>query len=82
MKIIEITMSKVDDHYQIGVLWKTDEPNLPFNRAVAEVRLQHVKKRFSRDPNLESKYRAVINQHVDKGYAESPRSYQITPFLK
>ena len=69
MKIIEITMSKVDDHYQMRLLWKIDEPSLPFNRAVAEERLQHVKKRFSWDPNLESKYRAVINEYVDRGYA-------------
>ena len=46
-----------------------DNPSLPFNRAAAEVRLQHLKKRFSRDPSLESKYRAVINEYVDKGYA-------------
>ena len=46
-KIIEITMSKVDDHYQMSLLWKMDEPSLPFNISVAEVRLQHLKKRFS-----------------------------------
>ena len=69
MMIIETTMSKVDDHYQMGLLWKMDNPSLPFNRAATEVRLQHLKRRFSRDPNLESKYRAVINEYVDKGYA-------------
>ena len=64
MKIIENTMSKADDHYelQISLLWKMDDPSLPFNRAAAEVRFQHVKTRFPRDPNLESKYRAVINE--------------------
>ena len=93
MKIIETTMSKVDDHYQMGLLWKMDDPSLPFNRAAADVTLQHLKKRFSRDSNLESKYRAVINEYVDKGYArkltpeeapgkaESPGTYHITPFL-
>ena len=55
MKIIETTMSKVDDHYQISFLWKVDDLSLPFNRAAAEVRLQHVKTRFPQDPNLESK---------------------------
>ena len=87
MKIIETTMSKVDDHYQMGLLWKMDNPSLPFNRAAAEVRLQHLKKRFSRDPNLESKYRAVINEYVDKGYArkltpeETARKSRITWYL-
>lgn len=87
MKIIETTMSKVDDHYQMGLLWKMDNPSLPFNRAAAEVRLQHLKKRFSRDPNLESNYRAVINTYVDKGYArkltpeETARKSRITWYL-
>ena len=47
MKIIETTISKVDDHYQMGFLWRMNNPSLPFNRAAAEIRLQHLKKRFS-----------------------------------
>ena len=87
MKIIETTMSKVDDHYQISFLWKVDDLSLPFNRAAAEVRLQHVKTRFPQDPNLESKYRTVINEYVDKGYArkltpeEAARKSRITWYL-
>ena len=87
MKIIETTMSKVDDHYQMGLLWKMDNSSLPFNRAPSEVRLHHLKKRFSRDPDLESKHRAVINEYVDKGYArkltteEAARKSRITWYL-
>ena len=69
MKIIENTISKVDRHYQIGLLWKQEDPSLPFNRAAAEARLQHLKKRFSRDPELETKYRAVIDGYINMGYA-------------
>ena len=53
MKIIENTISKVDGHYQIGLLWKQKDPNLPFNRVAAQVRLHHLKRRFSHDPDLE-----------------------------
>ena len=87
MKIIGTTMSKVDDHYQTGLFWKMDDPSLSFNRAAAEVRLQHLKKRFSRDPNVESKYRTVINEYVDKGYTrkltpeEAARKSRITWYL-
>ena len=87
MKIIEITISKVYDHYQMGLLWRMDNQSLPFNRAAAEVRLQHLKRCFSRDPSLESKYRAVINEYVDKGYArkltpeEAARKSRITWYL-
>ena len=47
MKIIDDTISKVDGHYQIGLLWKQEVPSLLFNRAAAEARLQHLKRRFS-----------------------------------
>lgn len=55
--------------YQMGLLWKNDNPMLPYNRALAEARLQYLKKCFRRDPELEVKYRAVIQECVDKGYA-------------
>ena len=69
MEIIENTISKVDGYYQIGLLWKHEHPHLPCNRAAAEARLHHLKRRFYRDPDLEAKYRAVIEQYVIKGYA-------------
>lgn len=87
MKIIETTISKVDDHYQMAFLWRMDNPSLPFNRAAAEVRLQQPKKRFLRDSSLESNYRPVINEYMDKGYArklppeEAARKSRITWYL-
>ena len=46
-----------------------DNPVLPYNRVLAETRLQHLQKRFGRDQELEMKYRAVIKDYVAKGYA-------------
>jgi len=67
--MIENTISRVDGHYQIGLLWKQEGPSLPFNRIAAEARLHHLKRRLSRDPYLEAKHRAVIKEYVNKGYA-------------
>ena len=50
-------------------LWKDDNPVLPYNRSIAEARLQYLKRRFHRDPELEAKYRAAIEDCVAKGYA-------------
>ena len=69
MEIIENAISKVDGYYQMRLLWKKEDPNLPFNSAAAEARLQHLKRRYSRDPDLQSKYRAVLEEYVNKGYA-------------
>jgi len=87
MKIIENTISKVDGHYQIGLLGKQEDPDLPFNRVAAQARLHHLKRHFSRDPDLEAKYRAVIEEYVNKGYArkltpeEATKRSRITWYL-
>ena len=47
-----------------------DNPVLPYNLALAEAWLQYLKKRFRRDPELEVKYRNVIQECVDKGMLE------------
>ena len=87
LKIIENTISKVDGHYQMGLLWRREVPYLPFNRALAEGRLQALKRRFNRDPGLEEKYRSVIDDYVTKGYArqlneeEASKRSKITWYL-
>ena len=64
LKLIDNLICKQDGHYQMGLLWKDDNPMLPFNRALAEARLQHLRNRFKH-----VKYRAVIDDCVVKGYA-------------
>ena len=69
LKLIDNSISLLDGHYQMGLLWRDDNPVLPYNRPLAEARLQYLKRRFRRDPELEVKYRDVIQDCVDKGYA-------------
>ena len=69
LKRINDSVCKRDGHYQMDLLWKDDNPVLPYNRVLAETRLQHLQKRFGRDQELELKYRAVIEDCVAKGYA-------------
>ncbi|KAK3714890.1 hypothetical protein QZH41_001884 [Actinostola sp. cb2023] len=69
MRIIEETICKEGLHYKMGLLWKGDQPNLPYNRPLAEARLQYLKRRLLRDPELLTKYRTVIQDYLTKGYA-------------
>ena len=62
----------------MGLLWNEEDPSLPYNRVLAEARLQHLKKRFQRDPELETKYRDVINNYVAKGYARKLSAEEAT----
>ena len=68
-RIINSTISKSNDHYSMGLLWKHDPPDLPFNRAMAEIRLRHLKRRLERDKDLHEKYRSVIDGYIAKGHA-------------
>jgi len=62
LKRIDSSISLLDGHYQMGLLWRDDNPALPYNRPLAEARLQYLKKRFRRDPELEVKYRDAIQE--------------------
>ena len=53
----------------MGLLWKNDQPNLPFNRAMAKIRLHHLKRRLERDKDLHEKYSSAISSYVTKGHA-------------
>jgi len=69
LKLIDSSISLMDGHYQMGLQWRDGNPVLPYNRPLAEAKLQYLKKRFRRDPELEVKYRDVIQECVDQGYA-------------
>ena len=55
--------------YEVGLLWRSEDPILPNNRSQAEMRLQQLKKRFLRGPTFASQYEAVMNDYIEKGYA-------------
>ena len=56
-------------HYETGLLWKNDDPQLPNNRKIAEARLSSLRRKFQKDPELESKYRRTMQDYIDRGYA-------------
>ena len=68
-KIISNTISKLDGHYCVGLLWRQAEPKLPYNRQMAQIRLRHLKRRLERDEQLHVKYRSVINEYLTMGHA-------------
>ncbi|KAL9977579.1 hypothetical protein ACROYT_G014998 [Oculina patagonica] len=67
--ILRETTKLVDGHYETGLLWKEDNPQLPNNKAIAESRLSSLQRKFQRDPELEKRYRMVMQEYIDRGYA-------------
>ena len=67
-----------DGHYEIGLLWTEDKPNLPYNRQLAVQRLHNSEKKLVRNPLLTEKYKNTIQDYLDQGYAQKPTSDQAT----
>ena len=70
MESLERTTCKVDRRYQVGLIWRDSNSDLPDNRAVAEKRLHLLEKRLESesDPELNAKYRQSIDDDLQKGY--------------
>lgn len=67
--IIEDTTPLVDGHYEVGLLWKHDEPRLPSNRDMASQRSESLRRRLTKSGNEEmaAKYREVMDGYINKG---------------
>ena len=46
LKLIDNSITLREGHYQMGLLWRDDNPVPPYNRPQAEARLQYLKKCF------------------------------------
>ena len=68
-EILQKTTTMSGGHYETGLLWRNEDVKLPNNRSEAERRLWSLKRRFSRESDLEEKYRAVMEEYIVKGHA-------------
>lgn len=69
LHIMDSSVKVVDGHYQLDLPFK-GSPNLPNNRVQAERRLNSLKVRLKKDPDLYTKYCNGIHDYLKKGYAE------------
>ncbi len=67
--MLERGIQKLDVGYQVPILWKQNEPQLPDNRLLAEIRLRSLISRLKKDPIIEVKYRRAMQKILNKGYA-------------
>jgi hypothetical protein len=69
MKILEESTKLVDGKFEVGMLWRHENPWLPDNRSTAEARLNSLKRKLVKDPKLHEKYTEFMNKLIDKEYA-------------
>ncbi|KAK3747362.1 hypothetical protein QZH41_005268 [Actinostola sp. cb2023] len=67
--ILQRTTKMCEGHYETGLLWRKDDLQLPKNKPEAERRMRSLKRKFAREPDLETKYRAVMDGYIAKGHA-------------
>ena len=67
----------VNNHYQIAIPWRSQKPCLQNNRAVAENRLKHLRRRLVRGLDHSKKYSKFIKDLQARNYAEKISSEQI-----
>lgn len=66
--ILETTITKKRNHYEVGLLWKADDIDLPNSYYMAKRRLECVESKMKKDPILAQRMRDYIQDFIEKGY--------------
>ncbi len=61
--------SLVDGHYQVPMLWKSENSKLPDNIGLARKRFKLLRAKLQNDPILYEKYKDTFSRYATKGYA-------------
>lgn len=70
LEILENTTVIKNNQFEVGMLWKKDDPTLPFNRELAKKRFLSLEKKFERNQHFKELYDYQINDYIEKGYAK------------
>ncbi|XP_044753725.1 uncharacterized protein LOC123313086 [Coccinella septempunctata] len=68
LDIMNNTIKKIGNRYEIGLLWKTPEVTLPESKRRAFQRLIYMEKKCLKDHCLATEYCRKIDDHIKKGY--------------
>ena len=68
-EILNSTVRLVDGHYEIGLMWKDEDPKLPDNKKIALQRLFALERRFKKEPKFAEEYHAVMEKYIRLGHA-------------
>ena len=70
LRMMEDTVELVEGHYRLGLPWRHKPPRLQNNRKMAQRRLDCLRRKFRKDPELFERYKTSINEYIEKGYAK------------
>ncbi|XP_045487974.1 uncharacterized protein LOC123689933 [Pieris rapae] len=71
LEILERTSRQLEDgRYEVGLLWKSEDLQLPNNYTAALNRFQGIEKKLRKDAKLKNEYSAQIENLLKSNYAE------------
>ena len=68
-RLMEDTICKRGDHYEVGLLWKQDDVKMPDNYKLAYQRLQSLERSLDRDPKKAADYKETLEGYIAKNHA-------------
>ena len=78
LNIYEESARLVGGHYQIAIPWKCHSPDLLNNKPLAELRLNLLRTKLLKVPELYSRYSAFMPDLLSKGYAKKvPENFRM-----
>ncbi|KAL4721183.1 hypothetical protein ACJJTC_002110, partial [Scirpophaga incertulas] len=69
-KILQETSKRTADEWEVGLLWKQDDIDLPDNYKEAEKRLKNIERKMDQDEQYANAYCQQMQRLIDKGYAQ------------
>lgn len=69
MEILRTTTKRIGERFESGLLWKSDNIQLPDSFMMAQKRLTSVESKMKKDKLYAIKYHQTINSYIEKGYA-------------
>nr|XP_049463118.1 uncharacterized protein LOC125906755 [Anopheles coluzzii] len=77
LTILETTTVRIGNRFESGLLWKTDNVELPSSLGMARRRLECLERRMERDPNLKTVVHHHIADMMEKGYIHKATSAEL-----
>ena len=70
LQLLTNSVEVQNGHYQLPLLCKPCDLELPNNLVVAKQRLSSLKRRFTKDDDFRGKYAKVISSYLQQGFAQ------------
>lgn len=78
VEIMERTLKKVNDRYEIGLPYRYENIKFPPSKAAAMKRLEKIEEKMDADEKFAESYCAKIQDYIEKGYATKLNSDEVT----